>query len=155
MGFGANYGQGRGSQGQSYGLVTKNLKAGYTEKGTGIVYEKAGAKSVSPIQIIENIAELYAVAESNPTLEFLVNDYSGNNLNGYTGQEMASMFVKAGNIPSNIVFNENFVKLIPETPASKLSTAIPGPNKVHARPASEVKSKEDNSLNQPEKICKI
>ena len=35
------------------------------------------------------------------------------------------------------------------------ATAVPGPTKVHAKPASEVKNKDDNSLNQPEKICKI
>lgn len=110
--FGAKYGQGRGMQGQSYALVTKNLKPGFVEPSTGITYKEAGEKSVSKEQIIENIKELYSVAKENTSKEFLIPDYSKSNLNGYTGQEMADMFNAAGPIPSNIVFNENFDKLI-------------------------------------------
>ena len=118
MKFGAKRLQGRGMQGQSYGLVTKNLTAGYKEDSTGITYETKGAKSVSPDQIIKNISELYKVANSNPSKEYLVNDYSGKNHNGYSGQEMADMFDKAGPIPSNMVFNENFSKLLSTNNAS-------------------------------------
>ena len=42
--------------------------------------------------------------------------YSETNINGYTGQEMADMFINAGPIPSNIVFNKNFDKLITTQP---------------------------------------
>jgi len=59
---------------------------------------------------------LYDYARNNPDKEFLVSDYSETNLNGYTGQEMADMFSNAGSIPSNIVFNENFDKLITNQP---------------------------------------
>jgi hypothetical protein len=120
--FGAKYGQGRGMQGQSYALVTKNLKAGFVEPSTGIEYKKAGEKSVSKEQIIQNIKELYLAAKENPTKEFLVSDYSESNLNGYTGQQMADMFNAAGSIPSNIVFNEKFNKLIPAQSQATTST---------------------------------
>ena len=61
--FGAKpYGSGRGIVGNTYGLITKNLKAGYVEQETGIVYEKAGEKSVSPEMISANIDELYECA---------------------------------------------------------------------------------------------
>ena len=42
--------------GQSYGLVTKNLKwdVGFYEKETGITYDKGDYKSVSPEQISDN-----------------------------------------------------------------------------------------------------
>lgn len=69
-------------------------------------------RSKTPQEITEGIKKLYEYAKQNPTKEFLVSDYSGTNLNGYTGQEMADMFNAAGTIPSNIVFNENFDKLI-------------------------------------------
>jgi predicted NAD-dependent protein-ADP-ribosyltransferase YbiA (DUF1768 family) len=79
-------------------------------------------KSKTPQEIIEGVKKLYEYAKENPTKEFLVSDYSGTNLNGYTGQEMADMFINAGPIPSNIVFNENFDKLITTQP----STNLPG-----------------------------
>ena len=98
-------GQPRGLQGQSYAIVTKKF------------YDVE--KSSTPEEIIKEIKNLYEFARQNPTKEFLVSDYSESNLNGYTGQEMADMFVKAGPIPSNIVFNENFDKLIPTQPTAE------------------------------------
>lgn len=110
--FGAKYGQGRGLQGQSYGLVTKNLTPGFTEPNTGIKYDKAGERSLSPEQITENIDELYQTAMANPDKEFLVAyTTDGTNLNGYTAQEMANMF-SAYPIPSNVVFNKEFAALL-------------------------------------------
>ena len=106
--FGAVYGQGEGSQGQSYALPTKDLR----------VKENNSLKSISPETITSSIKKLYDFVTQNPTKEFLVSDYSGTNLNGYTGQEMANMFNAAGPIPSNIVFNENFDKLISEKPTA-------------------------------------
>jgi hypothetical protein len=102
--FGAVYGQGEGLQGQSYALPTKDLR----------VKENRGLRSISPEQITNSIADLYQVASDNSNKEFLVSDYSGKNLNGYTGQEMAEMFVEAGKIPNNIVFNKNFLTLVNE-----------------------------------------
>lgn len=101
--FGAVQGQSRGLQGQSYAIVTKKF------------YDVE--KSSTPQEIIEEIKGLYEYAKQNPTKEFLVSDYSKSNLNGYTGQEMADMFNAAGPIPSNIVFNENFDKLVNATQA--------------------------------------
>lgn len=106
--FGAVYGQGEGIQGQSYALPTKDLR----------VKENNSLKSISPEVITSSIKKLYEIANQNPIKEFLVSDYSGTNLNGYTGQEMADMFNAAGPIPSNIVFNENFDKLISEKPTA-------------------------------------
>jgi hypothetical protein len=113
--FGAIYGQGEGLQGQSYALPTKDLR----------VKENKSLRSISPEQITSNIRTLYTVARENPTKEFLVSDYSETNLNGYTGQEMANMFVNAGPIPTNIVFNENFDKLVSTTqPTTQPSTSV-------------------------------
>ena len=82
-------------------------------------------KSKTPQQITEGIAKLYEYAKQNPEKEILVSDYSKSNLNGYTGQEMADMFKNAGVIPSNIVFNKNFQKLISTTtPTTQPSTSV-------------------------------
>ncbi len=111
--FGAIYGQGEGLQGQSYALPTKDLR----------IKANNSLRSISAEDITENIKKLYEVARQNPTKEFLVSDYSATNLNGYTGQEMADMFTTAGPIPSNIVFNENFDKLVGSTqPTAPVST---------------------------------
>ena len=110
--FGAKYGNGRGIQGQSYALPTKNLKAGFYEKETGIKYSKAGYKSISEEQIIKNIIELYSYAKSNPEKEFLIAyQNEGFNLNGYTSEEMLDMFLSAGPIPENIVLSETYKEL--------------------------------------------
>lgn len=87
-------------------------------KAWGITTVTAPGKPLSktPQEITDNIKKLYEFANQNPTKEFLVSDYTTTaekkNLNGYTGQEMADMFNAAGPIPSNIVFNENFDKLL-------------------------------------------
>jgi tRNA A37 threonylcarbamoyladenosine biosynthesis protein TsaE len=96
--FGAIQGQSRGLQGQSYAIVTKKF------------YDVE--RSSTPEEITTEIKTLYDYARNNPDKEFLVSDYSETNLNGYSGQEMAAMFANAGPIPSNIVFNENFEKLV-------------------------------------------
>jgi len=96
--FGAVQGQSRGIQGQSYAIVTKKF------------YDVE--RSSTSEEITTEIKALYDYARNNPDKEFLVSDYSETNLNGYSGQEMAAMFANAGPIPSNIVFNENFEKLV-------------------------------------------
>ncbi len=89
-------------------------------------------RSKTPQEITEGIKKLYEYAKQNPTKEFLVSDYSESNLNGYTGQEMADMFNAAGPIPSNIVFNENFDKLIQTQPTTtqEVKSAPPVSNPV-------------------------
>ena len=106
--FGAVQGQSRGVQGQSYAIVTKKF---YDVK-----------RSSSPEEITREIKSLYDYARNNPDKEFLVSDYSETNLNGYSGQEMGDMFSNAGPIPSNIIFNKNFEKLITTQPTKKVDT---------------------------------
>lgn len=124
--FGAVNNLGRGLQGQSYALVTKNLKPGFTESSTGITYEKAGERSVSSEQVKANIQELYETAKRNPDKEFMV-AYSatGKNLNGYSAQEMADMFSSA-EIPANMIFEEGFSKLLnKQNPATIVNNVKP------------------------------
>lgn len=116
VGFGARYGQGRGISGNSYGIITKNLKAGYVEEKTGIVYELEGYRSVSEEQIKANIKELYDFAREEKDREFFIsytyntfdNGMPKRSLNGYTSLEMALMFIKGQEIPDNIVFHESY-----------------------------------------------
>lgn len=97
--FGAIYGQAKGLQGRSYAIITKDLT-------------KDIHPSITEEVIIEQIKVLYNYARKNPELEFFV-AYSGtgNNLNGYTNQEMADMF-SCENIPENIVFEADFSMLL-------------------------------------------
>lgn len=101
---GAIYGQARGKQGQSYAIVTKDLT-------------KRKHPSIQRSHILEQIVELFMYAWASPHLTFMV-AYSGTgvNLNGYTPQEMASMFAEANSIkhpmPDNIMFEFNFFQLI-------------------------------------------
>ena len=97
---GAIYGQARGLQGRSYGIVTVDIR---NRRRPNI---RAG-------NIVLEIEEMYRFAMSRPDSEFLV-AYSGTepNLNGYTNQEMADMFFVAGDIPPNLVFEETFYGLI-------------------------------------------
>jgi len=73
-------------------------------------------KSLSKKQIQLNIRELYGKAYMNPGWSFYI-AFSGENpdkinLNGYTTREMAEMFVRPTIPPDNIVFEENFAKLM-------------------------------------------
>jgi ribA/ribD-fused uncharacterized protein len=120
MQFGAWYGEGRGLYGQTYALVTKNLKRNFEEPKTGIVYSKVGGRSVSPAQIQVNIKEMYDVATNNKDKEFLIIyqhelDQRGNpirSLNGYNALEMIDMFMDNLDVPDNISFHESFRPLI-------------------------------------------
>lgn len=108
--FGAKpYGSGRGIVGNTFGLITKNLKAGYVEKATGIRYDLEGERSVSPEMIRANIDELYQCALDNPDKKFFI-AYRNNsrNLNGYSPKEMWDMFTDNKYVPENIRFHESF-----------------------------------------------
>jgi len=91
LNFGAIYGCPQGMQGQSFALITKDLR-----------------KSIHPSrtqrQIMQQIGQLYDFATKHPEMEFLV-AYTGKgtNLNAYSSQEMANMF-SFMEIPENIVF---------------------------------------------------
>lgn len=112
--FGAKYGKGRGLQGQSYALVTKNLDENYYERSTGITYQKTGYGSVTKEQIKENIKELYSVAKENPEREFLISyvDEAKKSLNGYSKREIIDLFFEVGEVPNNILFNISTIKRI-------------------------------------------
>jgi hypothetical protein len=98
--FDAKYGQASGMQGQSYAIITKDLR-------------KLIHPSISPEVIKRQIKHLYTIA-ANDGYEYVV-AYSGHgsNLNGYTPKQMAAMFA-AFPIPNNFVFEAEFYKLILE-----------------------------------------
>jgi hypothetical protein len=88
----------KGTVGESYALPTI-IKPGWK-------------KSLSLEKIRQNIEELYRVALENPDKKFLVAyQNGGKNLNGYSSQEMADVFLKDIEIPPNILFSDSFWKL--------------------------------------------
>lgn len=97
--FGAIYGKSEGLQGQSYGICTKDLT-------------KSIHPSISISDIECQIGILYGYALGHPELTFYI-AYNGKgvNLNAYTPLQMATMFSHKV-IPSNIVFEEFFSKLL-------------------------------------------
>lgn len=109
--FGAKYGIGRGLQGQTYALVTKNLREGFVEKlsdGTTKTYPKAGYRSVSKEDLIDNIKEFYDCAEQNKHLKFFVAyKADSKNLNGYSSKEMFEMLTTY-KIPDNVYLHSSF-----------------------------------------------
>lgn len=103
--FGAVYGQGEGLQGNSYALPTKDLR----------IQKNNGFRSISPQQIERNIKALYNVAKQHPDKRFCVayTNTEATSLNGYTGKEMAQMFIESAgkeNIPENIIFSESWIQ---------------------------------------------
>ena len=115
MKFGAKYGKGRGLQGQTYALVTKNISAGFIEPCTGIMYDDAGFKSVSYDMIQDNIIELYECCLDNPDKWFIIPyKKSDRNLNGYSGLDMFAMFTGIEPLPRNIVFHNSFKEVTDE-----------------------------------------
>lgn len=106
---GAIYGQSRGLQGQSYAIITKDLT-------------KDNHPSRSPLEIMFEIEELYNYALKNSDKNFLIAYSSTNtNLNGWDNKQMAVFFslkllldlgLGYRIIPSNIIFEEEFAKLI-------------------------------------------
>jgi hypothetical protein len=94
--------------------VAEGLQQGTEGKSYAIpTVTRPGARRSIPLEKIRvSIARLYAFARLQPDLEFLVAyTASGSNLNGYTPDEMAEAFALCP-IPHNLVFEENFAKLI-------------------------------------------
>jgi ABC-type uncharacterized transport system ATPase subunit len=97
--FGAIYGQARGLQGQSYAIITKDLT-------------KDIHPSISREIICKQIDDLYIFARHTQKYDFLIAYCAdNNNLCGYSSEELAEMFARA-DIPENIVFEEEFLKLV-------------------------------------------
>lgn len=97
--YGAKWGQASGLQGQSYGLITTELRT----------YK---FPSRSPEEVLAEIKKFYNFAKQNPNKEFLV-AYTADGYNrcGYTSKQLANLF-SAVDIPENVVFNEDFAKLM-------------------------------------------
>ncbi|SHH46540.1 A1S_2505 family phage non-structural protein [Ferrimonas marina] len=102
--WGAVYGQSRGPSGRSYLVMCKNLTPGFTD-AEGRHYPKAGYRSVSKEEIVEQLVEFYDYARTHPELYFIVPYREQRNLNGYSLDEILRMFADAGPIPDNIVFH--------------------------------------------------
>lgn len=116
--FGAIYGQAEGIQGNSFAIITKDLTK-----------DDKKHPSRTQEQIKEQIQKLYDYAETHPEKEFVV-AYSaqGRNLNYYTNEQMAEMFATASSsVPTNIVFEEGFSKLVFGEQASSTSTPLQDP----------------------------
>jgi len=97
--FGAVYGK-TGWVGKSYSLITKDLRINKHP-------------SIPEKEIKWEIDDLYITAAVHSDKDFYI-AYTGNgtNLNGYTNQQMADMFSSCGVIPDNIIFEEEFAKLL-------------------------------------------
>lgn len=85
-------------------------------KAYGLVTVDAPRKYISKERIINNIKRLYEFAEENKDKLFFI-AYDGINpdatsLNGKTRRTLGSLFYQGGDIPENIVFEENFMKLV-------------------------------------------
>lgn len=102
--YGAILGQATGLQGRSWGLITVDLNT-------------KERPNVKPSAILSGIAVLYEFAtDVLPEKDFYVAyTATGKNLNGYTAEEMAGMFAQYP-IPDNMVFEEEFAKLIEKNP---------------------------------------
>lgn len=85
-----------GTEGKSYAIPTVT---------------KAGAKRSIPLEEIKDyIQRFYRFANSRPKLKFFVAQENKTGLNGYSPQEMASIY--SGAIPENVYFDEEFAKLL-------------------------------------------
>ena len=94
--FGAMYGQARGLQGQSYAIVTKDLKK--------------GMRSIELSEIEKEVDELLKFTADNPHLEFLVTRF-GCELAGYEEREIGEMF-RGKVIPDNILLPQSFLQYL-------------------------------------------
>ena len=106
--WGAVYYQGRGRQGKSYALVTKNLTKNYVERSTGLAYENSGYRSVPTEWIKKNILELYEHCLENQHELFLIPFNLNRNLNGYSTRVIIDLFIKNVEVPINCVFHESW-----------------------------------------------
>ena len=94
--FGAKYGQASGFQGQSYGIITKNLSK--------------GKRGISLTDLADNIDSFIVDAIENPNLEFLVTKI-GTGLGGFTVNEVKEIFkdyLELDMLPDNIILPKEF-----------------------------------------------
>ena len=103
--FGAKYGKGDGLHGQSYALITTEMRKGWPP--------------ITLEQITDNVRRLYEVARKMPDKRFMVayrNQPDQRTLCGYTGAQMMKCFLSAGEIPDNIWFSEEWYKAMNSEP---------------------------------------
>ena len=85
-------------------------------KAYGLVTVRAPKKYIPLQEITENIKLLYDFALENSDKLFFVaydgKDPNAVSLNGKTRKQLANCFSSAGEIPENIIFEENFYKLV-------------------------------------------
>ena len=99
--FGAKTGKGEGLVGNSYGLVTTEMRK--------------GRPRITLEQITDNVRHLYEVARKMPEKRFMVayrNLPNVKTLCGHTGAQMINCFLSAGEIPDNIWFSEEWYNTI-------------------------------------------
>lgn len=95
--FGAVYGQAEGIQGQSYGIVTKELRSNQTP--------------VSLEEVKEGVDRFIDFARENPDLDFIVTRI-GCGLAGFTDDQIAPMFAGA---PENCTFPYKWIPILSKT----------------------------------------
>jgi hypothetical protein len=97
--FGAKYGQARGLQGQSYGIVTKDLSK--------------GKRSIPLDDVLKEINELMKFAKLNPDKKFYVTKL-GTQLAGYSIENIKNLFSEINSglfmagIPKNVILPKDF-----------------------------------------------
>lgn len=99
--FGAKYGKGDGLVGNSYALITTELRK--------------DKPRITLEQITENVRRLYEVARKMPEKRFMVayrNQPNEKTLCGYTGEQMIKCFLSAEEMPDNIWFSEEWYNAI-------------------------------------------
>ena len=95
--FEAKNGKGDGLVGNSYALITTEMRK--------------GRPRITLEQITDNVRRLYEVARKMPDKRFMVayrNLPNMRTLCGYTGAQMMQCFLSAGEIPDNIYFSEEW-----------------------------------------------
>lgn len=103
--FGAKYGKGDGLHGQSYALITTEMRKGWPR--------------ITLEQITDNVRRLYEVARKMPDKRFMVayrNQPDQRTLCGYTGAQMMKCFLSPGDIPDNIWFSEEWYNAMNSEP---------------------------------------
>lgn len=85
-----------GTEGKSYAIPTVT---------------RAGAKRSIPLpEIKKSIDKFYEFAKSRPHLKFFMAQENKMGLNGYSPQELASIY--SGDIPENVYFDDGFASLL-------------------------------------------
>lgn len=96
---GAKLGIKEGPNGRAFGILTRDLRS-------------INHPSIPKERIVQSIEKLYNYAKVHPELEFVIPYGDIKSPNGYTAQQIAIMFNKAGRIPDNLIFREEFHNIL-------------------------------------------